>query len=140
MLVRTKNNGNYLPSIFDEFFGNVIRPDENEMSFSQPDFNVFETEKEFVVEAAAPGLEKKNFEINVENNVLNISGKVEEKKEEKDKNFFYKGFCYGNFKKSYSLPENVNVDKISAEYNQVILKVNIPKEKEMKLSKQIKIS
>ncbi len=140
MLIRTRNNGNFLPSIFDEFLGDARVP-RTEMSFSAPDFNVYETDKEFVIEAAAPGFEKKDFEIEFKDNVLNISGekKQKEEKESEEKKYYYRGFCFGSFKKSYSLPENVNVEKISAAYENGVLRLVIPKEKEVKLSRQIKI-
>jgi HSP20 family protein len=101
---------------------------------------VYETDKEFVVEAAVPGLEKKDFNIEVNDNVLQISSEKEAKEEKKEQKFYYRGFCYGSFKKSYSLPDNVDKDKIAANYENGILKVVIPKDKEAKLSRQIKIS
>lgn len=137
MLLRARNSGNFLPSVFDEFFNNAR--EESDVSFSKPDFNVYETEKEFIVEAAVPGLEKKDFNIEVDNNVLNISAEIEKKNEEADKKYYYRGFCYGSFKKSYSLPEDVKSDDISAKYENGILKINIPKAKEVKVSRQVKI-
>ncbi len=138
MLLKARNNGSFLPSVFDEFF-NDLRAEDSGISFSKPDFNVYETDKEFVIEAAIPGLEKKDFQIEVNNNVLSISSEKEAKSENKDKKYYYRGFSYGSFKKSYSLPENANSDKIEANYENGILKINVPKEKEVKLSRQIKI-
>jgi HSP20 family protein len=140
MLLKTRNNGRVLPSIFDEFFNDARLP-ESDLAFSSPDFNVYETDKEFIIEAAVPGFEKKDFEVEVKDNVLSISGSKEKEEENKDqeKKYYYKGFCYGNFKKSYSLPENVNIEKISAAYDNGIMRLNIPKDKEVKLSRQIKI-
>lgn len=138
MILKTRNNGNFLPSIFEDFLSNL--EEENiERAFSQPAFNVYETEKEFVVEAAVPGLDKKDFNIEVNDNVLNISCEYKNEEKKEEKKYFYRGFSYGNFQKSYSLPENVNGDKISASYENGVLKINIPKEKEIKLSKQIKV-
>jgi HSP20 family protein len=139
MLVKRNTNG-YLPSIFDAFFNDSAEISENSVLFTRPDFNVYETDKEFVVEAAAPGLEKKDFNIEVNDNVLQISSEKEAKEEKKEQKFYYRGFCYGSFKKSYSLPDNVDKDKIAANYENGILKVVIPKDKEAKLSRQIKIS
>jgi HSP20 family protein len=137
MLVKRNTNG-YLPSIFDAFF-NDANIAENSVVFTRPDFNVYETDKEFVVEAAVPGMEKKDFNIEVNDNVLEISSQKEVKEESKDQKYYYKGFCYGSFKKSYSLPENVDKDKIGANYENGILKVVIPKDKEAKIVRQIKI-
>lgn len=137
MLVKRNTNG-YLPSIFDAFF-NDANIAENSEVFTRPDFNVYETDKEFVVEAAVPGMEKKDFNIEVNDNILEISSQKEMKVENKDQKYYYKGFCYGSFKKSYSLPENVDKDKIGANYENGILKVLIPKDKEAKIVRQIKI-
>jgi HSP20 family protein len=137
MLVKRNTNG-YLPSIFDAFF-NDANIAENSVVFTRPDFNVYETDKEFVVEAAVPGMEKKDFNIEVNDNILEISSEKEMKEENKDQKYYYKGFCYGSFKKSYSLPENVDKDKIGANYDNGILKVVIPKDKEAKIVRQIKI-
>lgn len=137
MLVKRNVNG-YLPSIFDAFF-NDSELAENSVMFTRPEFNVYETEKEFVVEAAVPGLEKKDFNIEVNDNVLEISSQKEMKEEKTEEKYYYRGFCYGSFKKSYSLPENVDKEKISADYQNGILKLMIPKDKEAKIVKKIKI-
>lgn len=138
MLIRTRNNGNFLPSIFDELLSDV-RNTNLDVNYTKPDFNLYETEKEFVIEAALPGYEKNDFGIEVENSVLNITCDKEVKTEEQNKKYYYREFVYGKFRKSYSLPENVNSDKISATYENGILVVSIPKEKEAKISRQIKI-
>ncbi|MDD3688032.1 MAG: Hsp20/alpha crystallin family protein [Bacteroidales bacterium] len=137
MLVKRNTNG-YLPNIFDAFF-NDANIAENSVVFTRPDFNVYETDKEFVVEAAVPGMEKKDFNIEVNDNILEISSQKEMKEESKDQKYYYKGFCYGSFKKSYSLPENIDKEKIAANYDNGILKVVIPKDKEAKIVRQIKI-
>ncbi len=137
MLVR-RNTGGYLPSIFDAFF-NEANISESAAIFTKPEFNVYETEKDFIIEAAAPGLEKKDFKIEINDNVLEISSEKESREESKSQKYFYKGFCYGSFKKSYSLPENIDKDKISASYENGILKLSIPKDEQAKILKQIKV-
>lgn len=137
MLVKRNLNG-YLPSVFDAFF-NDSELAENSVMFTRPEFNVYENEKEFVVEAAVPGLDKKDFNIEVNDNVLEISSQKEMKEEKAEEKYYYRGFCYGSFKKSYSLPDNVDKEKISADYQNGILKVVIPKDKEAKIVKKIKI-
>ncbi|HOZ31054.1 MAG TPA: Hsp20/alpha crystallin family protein [Bacteroidales bacterium] len=137
MLVK-RNQGGYLPSIFDAFFNDADLA-ENSVMFTRPEFNVYENDKEFVVEAAVPGLDKKDFNIEVNDNILEISSQKETKEEKKDEKYYYRGFCYGSFKKSYSLPENVDKEKISADYLNGILMLVIPKDKEAKIVKKIKI-
>ncbi len=138
MLVK-RNSSDYLPSIFDAFF-NDSEINNNSASFTNPDFNVYENEKEFVIEAAVPGLEKKDFKIEVNENILNISSEKEIKESSNNQKYYHFGFRYGSFKKSYSLPDNVNKEKISANYDQGILTLLIPKTKETKLIHQVKIS
>lgn len=138
MIVKSCNNG-YMPSVLDSFLNESVM-NEKTMSFTRPDFNVYETEKEFVIEAAVPGLEKKYFKIDIDDNILKISSEKEVKDENEDQKYFYRGFNYGSFNKSYSLPDNVIKEKITASYNDGILKVMIPKNVEVKLVHQIKIS
>lgn len=138
MLVRRSTNG-YLPSVFDAFF-NDANMSENSVVFTRPDFNVYETESQFVVEAAVPGLEKSDFNIEVKDNVLEISSQKEKTEEKKENKYYYRGFSYGSFKKSYTLPDNADKEKIEASYENGILKVMIPKDKEAKILKQIKVS
>ena len=85
MLVKRNTNG-YLPSIFDAFF-NDANMAENSVVFTRPDFNVYETDKDFVVEAAVPGMEKGDFNIEVNDNILEIYSQKEMKEENKDHKF-----------------------------------------------------
>jgi HSP20 family protein len=103
-----------------------------------------ETENEFKVEVAAPGMEKKDFNINLDNNVLTISSEKEETKEEKDKkgNYTKREFSYSSFQRSFTMPDSVNVDKIAAAYKDGVLNITLPKREEAKVkpAKVIKIS
>lgn len=132
-----------MPSVFDEFFNALNNFDVDR--YTVPAANVKETENEFVIELAAPGMEKKDFKIDLNDNMLNISAEREVKNESKEEGkagekYFRQEFCYGKFNKSYNLPDNVVVDKINATYKDGILYVNIPKDKEAKLQKIIKIN
>jgi HSP20 family protein len=133
----------HMPSVFDEFFNALNNFDVDR--YTVPAANVKETENEFVIELAAPGMEKKDFKIDLNDNMLNISAEREVKNESKEEGkagekYFRQEFCYGKFNKSYNLPDNVVVDKINATYKDGILYVNIPKDKEAKLQKIIKIN
>ncbi|HXP48935.1 MAG TPA: Hsp20/alpha crystallin family protein [Bacteroidia bacterium] len=107
-----------------------------------PSVNVTETAKEFKVEAAAPGLEKKDFKVEVENGILTISSEKQEEKEEKDKNWIRKEFSYNQFSRSFQLPDNTITDKIDAKYENGVLKISLPK-KEVTVAnpkKEVKVS
>lgn len=139
MLVKRSNNA-YFPSFLDSFLTNEEIVENKLTGFTKPRFNVFENDKEFVVESAVPGFEKKDFNIEVKENILEISSEKEIKKENNNEKFYYLGFSYGSFKKFYSLPDNVDKENISANYENGILKVIIPKDEKTKISKQISVA
>jgi HSP20 family protein len=113
----------------------------DEFSGDIPAVNIKEENNKFVLEMAAPGLKKDDFNINLDNYVLTISSeKKEEQKEDKD-NYTRREFLYTSFSRSFTLPKTVDIDKIKADYKNGILTVTLPKkEEEAKLTKQIKIS
>ncbi len=126
-----------------EFFDNERFFDSDWMkSITVPSVNIRETEKEFFVELAAPGLNKKDFKIAVENGMLTISAEKKLEKEEKEKDFTRKEFSYSNFSRSFMLPENVNEDKIEAHYEDGILKLQVLKKavEKTKLAKAIEVA
>ena len=102
-----------------------------------PSVNIMEGEKEFKIEMAAPGLERKDFKVEVENDMLTISSVKEEEKKEEKKNFTRKEYAYNRFSRSFTLPENCMPEKILAKYDNGILHVTLPK-KEVTLSKPAK--
>ncbi len=126
-------NSSLFPSLLTdrwipEFFDNEKFFDSDWMkNVTVPSVNIRETEKEFFVELAAPGLTKKDFAISLENGLLTISAEKKVEKEETDKNFTRKEFSYSNFSRSFMLPENVNEEKIEAHYEDGILKLQVLK-------------
>lgn len=107
-----------------------------------PAVNIKETEKEFMIEMAAPGMTKKDFEISIENGILNISAENKMEKEEKEENYTRREFNYTNFTRSFTLPENINEEKIVANYEDGILKLHLSKKQMTKLppKKEIMVS
>lgn len=92
-----------------------------------PAVNIVENENEFMIELAAPGLTKKDFNIAVENGVLTISAEKEVEKDEEKKNYTRKEYSFEQFTRSFTLPENVIEDKIKAHYEDGILKLQLAK-------------
>ncbi len=92
-----------------------------------PMVNIVEEEKEFVVDMAVPGMAKKDFHIGIENGLLTISAEKKEEKEQVEKNFTRKEFSFNSFNRTFTLPENVNEEKIDATYENGILKVHLGK-------------
>ena len=123
------------PALANDFFRNSLLTDlfDNDDSSSVPAVNVVEGKDDYRIEVAAPGLEKKDFKINLDNNVLTISSEKESSKEETDDKYVRKEFSYQSFKRSFSLPDLVTTDKIQAVYNSGILAVTVPKHEAAKV-------
>lgn len=143
MLPILKKERNYFPSIVDEFFGRDFLPNlfEFQTGINMPSVNIVEGKEDFRIEVAAPGLEKSDFNINLENNVLTISSEREDKKEEKEERYMRREFSYTSFNRSFSLPNSVDADKIVANHSNGVLSISIPKREEAKVkpAKQIEI-
>lgn len=108
---------------------------------SVPAVNVKESEKEFEIEMAAPGLSKKDFSITVDKGILTISSEKEEEHEEKEKDYTRREFSYNAFSRSFTLPEYVSEDDIKANYEDGVLKLRLSKKSEgaTKLKKMIEV-
>lgn len=133
-----------LPNLADEFFGKDFLTNffDNQTGINMPAVNIIEGKDDFKIEVAAPGLKKDDFKIELDNNLLSISSGKEENSVEKDKEYMRREFSYCSFKRSFSLPDTVNADKINAAHNNGILEITIPKKEEAKVKpiKQIKIN
>ncbi len=105
----------------------------------EPALNIKEKNTEFEIELAAPGFDKKDFEVNIADGCLNILARKSGSKEEKDENYTRKEFSYNSFEKSLMLPENVMDEKIKAKYENGILKFSLAKKEETKIQKPKKI-
>ena len=140
---------NLLPNVdrfFDDFFKAEF-PTWSRRNFSAdgstlPAVNVQETEDEFKLEVAAPGMSKIDFNVSVDNGVMTISAEKEMKNENNENGYSRKEFSYQSFQRSFSLPESVDDGQIKAKYNDGILYLTIPKRPEAKPkpAKMIKVS
>ena len=92
-----------------------------------PSMDVTETDKQIEITAELPGLEEKDVQINVADNLLTIRGEKNAEKEEKDKNYRLVERSYGSFERTLELPDGVNVDAIQASIAKGVLKVTVPK-------------
>ncbi len=95
-----------------------------------------ETEKDFIVEVAAPGMKKDDLKVEVKEGTLYISAETKAEKEEKEDNYMRKEFSFSSFKRSFYLPENVKEEAILANYKDGILYLTLPK---LKVEKKEKI-
>ena len=121
----------------DDFFSSV--PQRNT---TLPAVNIREDEKSFTLDLAVPGMDRKDLKIEINEDVITVSSEHKEEKEVNDDTFKRKEFSFSSFCRSFYLPENVNKDKIEANYKDGILSVVLPKETEekTKLSRQINIA
>src|SRR6056297_37337 len=146
MTLARRNEG-YFPSFIDRFLNNDLM-DWNQTNFSSPNtslpaVNVKETDDDYFIEVAAPGMSKKDFDVNFQNNVLTISSEKKDEKEEKEDTYTRREFCYQSLQRSFTVPGNdVDSEKISASYADGILKIKLPKREEVKPkpAREIKIS
>lgn len=92
-----------------------------------PSMDVIETDKEIEITAELPGLEEKDVQINIADNLLTIRGEKKAEKEQKDKNYRLVERSYGSFERTLELPDGVNADSIKASISKGVLKVTVPK-------------
>jgi HSP20 family protein len=118
---------------FDDFFGRDWFNDEMQNS-TLPAVNIHEDGNEYHVELAAPGMKKKDFNVELEDQMLKISYEKKEENEEKNKDGKYtkREFNYTSFERSFMLPKSVEQEKIKGEYKDGILTLRIPKKEEAK--------
>jgi HSP20 family protein len=135
-----------MPTYFDDLFkpwnewfntgGSLMN-----RTFSMPSVNITETDDAYNVSVAVPGMKKEDFRIDIDGNMLTIACEKEESKEEKEKKFTRKEYNYSSFSRSFTLPDEVNREKIDASYTDGILKLALPRKQEVKkpTAKQIAV-
>lgn len=146
--ITRKNNVTGLPSFsswFDNFFDNSIGTEflsNFNTGITLPAVNIKETANDFILELAIPGMKKSDFIIDVENKILSISSEVTKEQEEKDEIYTRREFGYSSFKRTFTLPDSIESDKVKATYEDGILMVTLPKREEAKQKppKRIEIS
>ena len=126
-MMPVKRSQNWLPSIFNDFFGNEWVEKSGKTA---PAVNIFETDTEYKVENAAPGLTKDDFNIHVRNDnemVISMEKKQEHTEKDKKGTCLRREFSYNQFQQSMILPENAEMDKIEARVKNGVLTIQIPK-------------
>lgn len=108
-------------------------------SWQVPAVNIKESDTAFELEVAAPGLEKKDFKIELDNNLLRISAERNEEKNETKADYTRREFSYSSFVRSFELPMYVNAEGIDAQYKEGILKLVLPKKEEATAKKRKEI-
>ncbi len=138
-MITRRNNQNWLPDVFNDFFYNDYLPKVNTTA---PAINVIEKDNEYDVEVAAPGMTKSDFKVSIdEDENLVISLEKEEKAEQKENEGHYlrREFSYTQFHQALILPDDVDKEKISASVDNGVLTVILPKVSQEELKKQTKM-
>jgi HSP20 family protein len=136
-------NRNFVPAYWDDFFNDRFYRNFH-TSASQnltPAVNVVEEDKAFKIEMAVPGVSRKDFHLEVEDDVLTISTEKKESKKDEQSNYLRREFNYQSFKRSFQLPETVDQENIHATHESGILTVLLSKKEEVvqKAPKQIEV-
>jgi len=139
----------FLPATVNELFDNFFNAkwQTEERANFVPATNIIENENAFLIELSAPGFNKTDIKVEVENDTLVISAEHKEEKKEavpagrqEKSNYTRKEFNYGSFKRSFTLPETINTEGLEAKYEDGILKLTLPKKAEVaKAVKEVKV-
>lgn len=144
MLVKRNELLPKFPSFFSDFFDKEFADWANSnyslTNTTIPAVNIKETKDDFLVTMAVPGMTKKDFKIDLTDNVLTISSEKKDEKEEKDEYYTKKEYSYQSFSRAFTLPKDVvEEDKITAKYENGELLLTIPKKEEAKTKKPVEI-
>lgn len=143
-IVRYSTANDFVPSSFsnliDRFFSDSLARTGGSAYSFVPKVDILESEKGYEINVAVPGLNKEDFKIDLNDNFLTVSGERKFSKEKKENNLHVVETQYGNFSRSFSLPENVDASKINAAYTNGILEITIPKDEKKTLKTTIKVN
>lgn len=134
LITTKKRNGGLFPTFMDDFFNNDrfllnFKAGLPVLDFQNtlPDANIVENKNDYQIELAAPGLEKKDFNIEIKNGILTIRAEKEEETKSENKNYLSREFSYSSLYRSFVLPDNLLSEKIDAKYENGVLKLKLPK-------------
>ena len=125
--------------LFRESYGPEGRDESLTTSQFAPPVDVYEDEHNVVLKVEVPGIDEKDIDVRVENNVLTVHGERKVEKEEKEENFRRVERQYGSFTRTFTVPSTVDAESIQADYDKGILKIVLPKKAEAK-PKSIKVN
>ncbi len=122
------NINNSIQKYFDDFTS--MKSSFNTDTFT-PRFDISEKGNQFIIETEVPGVKKENLKITLQDNILTIQGEKKNVSNESERKYFLTERTYGSFKKSFTLPEEVNSDKVNAKFNDGVLSVTLDKVEEV---------
>jgi|SRR5215467_3029390 len=125
--------------LFRESFHDAGRDEGLATSSFAPAVDVYEDEHKVTLKIEVPGIEEKDIDVHVENNILTVHGERKIEKEEKEENYRRVEREYGSFTRNFTLPQSVDTENVSANYDKGVLKISLPKKAQAK-PKQIKVN
>lgn len=126
--------------VIDRFFNESVARTGGSTAYSfVPKVDVFEDEKAFEVHVAVPGMNKEDFKIDINEDRLTISGERKYSKEKKENNFRSIETSYGSFSRTFTLPDNIDINNIEAAYNNGILELTLPKDEKKIVKTSIRV-
>ena len=134
-----ENLQNRMSRLFEEQYGGGREEALTTSGAFVPPVDIYEDQHGIQLKLEVPGIEQKDLDIKVENNVLTVSGERKFEKEQKEENFHRIERRYGSFSRSFTLPNTVDTQKITADYNNGMLNIHMAKREESK-PKQIKVN
>ncbi len=130
---------NRINAMFDDFFYPTTRSESDwGLSSWEPRVDIYDDKDNIVIKAEMPGVDKKDIKVDVKDRVLTLSGERSADKEVKEDSYYRRERTFGRFERSFTLPGEVDPEKIAAEYKDGVLKIVVPKPEEQK-PKQITI-
>ena len=130
---------NSINRMFDNFISPTVRSDEALSVWGwNPVVDIYENEENIVITAELPGVDKKDMTVDVKGRVLTLKGERSTDNEVKEDNYYRQERCYGKFERCFTLPVEIDPEKIKADYKDGVLKIDIPKNEESK-PKQVAI-
>lgn len=121
--------------MLDRFFDEAVRSNHNFV----PTVDLKETNDRYEIDVNVPGMTKDDINLELDGNTLHISGEKQQRNDDKDKTFHRVETEYGYFHRSFNLPESARTENINAEYEDGVLKIHVPKDKEKTETKKIEI-
>ena len=125
--------------LFRESYNDAGRDESLSTSSFAPAVDVYEDEHKVTLKIEVPGIEEKDIDVRVENSTLTVTGQRKIEKEEKEENYRRVERQYGSFTRTFTLPQTVDTESVSADYDKGVLKISLPKKAEAK-PKQIKVN
>ncbi|MCC8089450.1 MAG: Hsp20/alpha crystallin family protein [Rikenellaceae bacterium] len=131
-LKKTEKNTGLVPSFFNRYFNDDFF--KNMFDGDMPATNVTENDNEFKLDLSVPGYSKEDFKVTIDKNILTVSAQKEVKNEEKGDNekIIRQEFRSSSFRRSFTLPEDIDTDSIKAEQHDGILEISLPKSEKAK--------